>query len=136
MHGDGGRADVAGDTVGLVVKARPQRDDGGARGVEILVDGGRHAPVALAQGRLDGRNDVLGHQQVLPAPVALQHRLQPVQIAERLVHVRFVDLDKTKLHRRVALDGTLDRRFAHHLGVDDGVLGHVDDQVALDRGRA
>ena len=136
VHGDGGRADVAGDAVGLVVQARPERDDVGPRGLEVAVDGGGDAPVALAQDALDLRDEILRDEQVVPAPVLVQHHLQPVEIAERLVHVGLVHLDIAKLYGGVALDDPVDRRLAHHLGVDDGVLGHVDDEVALDGCRA
>ncbi len=107
-----------------------------ARGFEIAVDGGGDAPVALAQDPLHLRQKVLRDQQVLPAPVLHQHRLQPVEIAERLVHVGLVDLDIAELDGRIALDDAVVGRLAHDLRVDDGVLRHVDDEIALDRGRA
>lgn len=136
VHRDGGGTDVAGDAVGLVLQSRPERDDGGARGIEIAVDGGGDAPIALAQDRLDLRQEMLGDEQIFPAPFGLQPDLEPVEIAERLVHVGLVDLDITELDGGVALDDALDRRFAHDLGVDLDVLGHVDDEIALDGGRA
>ncbi len=136
MHGDGGGADVAGDAVGLVVEARPERDDVGSRGFQIAVDRRRHAPFALAQDALHLRDEILRDEQVVPAPILVQHRLEAVEIAERLVHVGFVDLDIAELDGGVALDDAVDGRLAHHLGIDHRVLRHVDDEVALDGGRA
>ncbi len=85
---------------------------------------------------LDLRDEVRGDQQVLPAPVLLQHDLEPVEIAERLVHVGLVDLDIAELDGGVALDDAVGGRLAHDLRIDDGVLRHVDDEVAVDGGRA
>ena len=136
MHGDGGRADVAGDAVGFVLEARPEADDEGPRGIHVAVDRGGDAPIALAQDRLHLRDEMRGDQQVLPAPVFFEHRLQPVEIAERLVHVGLVDLDIAELDGGVALDDAVGRRLAHDLRVDHRVLRHVDDEVAEDQRRA
>ena len=51
------------------------------------------------------------------------------------MHVGFVDLDIAEMDRRVALDDAVGSCLAHDLGIDDGILGHVDDEVALDGGR-
>ena len=99
------------------------------------MDGRGDAPAALAQNALHLRQQVLRDQQVLPAPVLFQHHLQPVEIAERLVHVGLVDLDIAELDGRVALDDAVGRGLADGLRVDDRVLRHVDDEVALDRRR-
>ncbi len=72
----------------------------------------------LRRMRLDLRNEVRRDQQILPAPVLFQHDLEPVEIAERLVHVGLVDLDVTQLDRRIALDDAVGRSLADHLGVD------------------
>ena len=136
MHGDRRRADVAGDAVGLVLQAGPQADDEGPRRIHVAVDGGGDAPVALAQDALHLRDQVRRDQQVLPAPILFQHRLQAVEIAERLVHVGLVDLDIAELDRRIALDDAVGRGLAHDLRVDDRILRHVDDEVAEDLGGA
>ena len=136
MHGDRRRADVAGNPVGFVLQAGIEPDDEGARGIHVAMDRRGDAPLALAQDLLDFRDDVRGDQQVLPAPVLLQHRLQPVEVAQRLVHVRLIDLDIAQLDRRIALDDAVGGRLAHHLGVDHRILRHVDDEIALDGGRA
>jgi hypothetical protein len=52
------------------------------------------------------------------------------------VHVGLFHLDITKLHRRIALDEAVGRGLPHDLGVDDGVLGYVDDEVSEDLGGA
>ena len=136
VHGDGRRADVAGDAVSLVLEAGPQADDEGARGIHVAVDRRGDAPIALAQHGLHLRDDMRSNQQVLPAPVLFQHGFQPVEIAERLVHVGLVDLDVAELHRGVALDDAVGCRLAHDLRVDHRVLRHVDDEIAEDQRRA
>ena len=82
------------------------------------------------------RDEMRRDQQVLPAPVLFEHGLQPVEIAERLVHVGLVDLDIAELDGGVALDDAVARRLAHDLRVDHRVLRHVDDEVAEDQRRA
>ena len=74
--------------------------------------------------------------QALVTPVFFQRCYQPVHVAERLVHVRLFDLDIAQMHRRMALDDAVADGFADHLRVDDRVLRHVDDEVALNGGRA
>ena len=68
----------------------------------------------------------------LKSPVFLQLRLQPVEIAERLVHVGLVHLDIAHVDHRIARDDALVGILADHLRVDRDVLRHVDDEVAQD----
>jgi hypothetical protein len=134
MHGDGGRADVAGDAVGLVLQPRPHGYDEGTRDVHVAVDGDGDAPVFLAQYGLHLRHDMGGDQRVFPAPVLFQHQLHAVEVAQRLVHVGLVHLDIAELHGRVALYMAVHGGLAHHLRVDDRVLRHVHHQIALNGG--
>ncbi|CAI2934180.1 protein of unknown function [Aminobacter niigataensis] len=52
------------------------------------------------------------------------------------MHVGLFQLDIAELDGGIALDDAVGGRLAHHLGVDDGILRHVDDEVADDHGRA
>ena len=52
------------------------------------------------------------------------------------MHVRLVHLDIAELDGGVALDDAVGRGLAHDLRIDDGVLRHVDDEVAEDEGGA
>jgi hypothetical protein len=63
-------------------------------------------------------------------PSRFQRGLQPVEIAERLVHVGLFDLDIAELDCGIALDDAVGR-LAHDLRIDDDVLRHVDDEIAL-----
>ena len=133
MHGDGGRADVAGDAVGLVLEAGPQRDDERAATMSLS----RWMAAVTPQLPLRKMPCTCGIRweaisEVLPAPVLFQRELQPVEVAERLVHVGLFDLDIAELDGRVALDMAVVGGLAHDLRVDDRVLRHVDDEVALD----
>ena len=136
MHGDRGRADVAGEPIGLVLEARPQRDDARYVAVGVLVDRGGGGPVALAQYALHLRHEVEIEFEVLEAPVLHQGDLEPVEVAERLVHVGLFDLDVAHADRRIAGDDPGVGILADGLGVDDRVLRHVDDEVAEDLRRA
>ena len=112
----------------------------------VAVDGGGDAPVprlrlrlvrqSRAQDLLHLRDEMRRDEHVLPAPFALQRDLQAVEIAERLVHVGFVDLDIAELDGGVALDDAVGGGLAHDLRVDDRVLRHVDDEIAQDLRRA
>ena len=100
MHGDRGRADVAGKPVAFVLEARPQADDARGLALLVLVDRRRDGPVALAQDALDERQQVEVDVEGAVAPVLHQHGLQAVHVAERLVHVGLVDLDVAHVDAR------------------------------------
>ena len=72
--------------------------------------------------------------QPLEAPFLREHAKHPVGVAERLVHVRLVDLDVAELGDRIALDQPRLGALPDDLPVDLHVLRHVDDEVALDGG--
>ena len=63
-------------------------------------------------------------------------RSKPVGVAERLLHVGLVHLDVAELDDRIALDDARLGALPDDLPVDLHVLRHVDDEVALDGGRA
>ena len=134
MAGDGGRADVDGDAAGEVLQARPERDH--LRPALRKMHGGRHLPFALAQDLLHLRQKVEVDPEPLEAPVPGERAQQPVGVAERLLHVRLVDLDVAELRDRIALDDARLGALPDDLPVDLHVLRHVDDEVALDRGGA
>jgi len=136
VHGDRGRADITGDAVGLVLQLGPERDDGRPAGVVVAVYCGGGCPLALTQDALHLRQQAEIDIEIGVAPVALDRGLEPVEVAQRLVHVRLVDLDIAEPDGGIARDDLRVGRLAHHLRVDDGVLRHVDDKVALDGGGA
>ena len=131
---DGRRADIDGDAEGEVVKARPKRRDDG-RACAVVVDGCRHLPFALAQDRLESRQE-MGVEPRLDLPFLGQCRQQPLHVARRLLHVRRLDLDVAKVGGDIAGDCSRLGPLAHHLLVDGDVRRHVDDEIALDQGRA
>ncbi len=136
MHGDGGRADVAGNPVGFVLETGIECHQCGRPAMERFVDCGGDLPVALAQDLLHLAVEIGVDGDVLEAPVGLDSLQQPVEIAERLVHVRLFDLDIAHLDCRVALDDAAIGILAHDLRIDHGVLRDIDDQVAEDFCRA
>ena len=93
-------------------------------------------PVALAQDALHLRQQMKVEVEVFPAPVLHQRDLQPVEIAERLVHVGLFDLDIAHADRGIARDDPGVGILADGLRVDDRVLRHVDDEIAEDLRRA
>ena len=134
MAGDGGRADVDGDAAGEIVQPRPERDH--HRPAAVVMDGGGHLPLALAQDFLHLREQIEVDPEPFEAPFLGEHAKQPVGVAERLVHVRLVDLDVAELGDRIALDQPRLGALPDDLPVDLHVLRHVDDEVALDGGVA
>ena len=134
MHGDGCRADVASDAIGLVLEAGIERNKCCRSAVDGLVNGGGDLPVASAQDLLNCSEQIGVDRQVLEAPIRLDCGQQPIQIAERLVHVRLFNLDITHVNRRIALDHAAIGILAHDLRIDHGVLRDVDDQIAQDPG--
>ena len=62
--------------------------------------------------------------------------LQTPQIARRLVHVRFGDLDVVEADDRIDLDRMRLRALADHLPVDLAFGRHVDDEIAANPGLA
>ena len=118
------------------MQAGPERNNARDGAVLILVDGGGDAPIALAQDFLDAWQQIKIRLQALVSPVFFDLCLQPVHVAERLVHVRLFDFDIAQMHRRMPFDIAVTDGFADDLRIDDRVLRHVDDEVALNGGGA
>ena len=101
-----------------------------------FADRDRDLPAALAERHLQG----LGHRQIdaqiLELPLAFERIEQPAQIARRQMHVRLGDLDIMQAHGWIELDRHRLDRLAHDLAMDLAGLGHVDDDIAQDLGRA
>jgi hypothetical protein len=74
VHGDGGRADVAGDAVGFVLETGIERHQGRRPAMDLIVDCGGDLPVALAQDLLHLAIEIGVDRQVLEAPVGLEGR--------------------------------------------------------------
>ena len=136
MHGDGGGADVAGDAIGLVLEAGIERHQRCLTAMDRFVNGCGDFPIALAQDLLHLAQKIGVDRKVLEAPVGLDRQEQPVEIAQGLVHVGFLDLDIAHLDRRIALDDAAVGILAHHLRIDHGILRDVDHQVAENLRRA
>ena len=125
MRGDGGRADVEGEPIGALAKARQDGDDFAlaaqrdgdfeSAGAQRLLQAGEHAQVRARLG---------------DPPLFAQRRLQTPQIARGVVHVGLAHLDVVKAHDRIDLDRMGFGALAHHLAVDLAFGGHVDDEVA------
>ncbi len=130
MHGDRRRADIAGNAIGLVLEAWIKGNQAGGQAAAIMVDRGRHLPLALAQDLLDFRDQMEIDLDLVEMPVSGDRHFQPVEIAERLFHVGFLDLDITHADCRIAVEDALVGRLADDLGVDDRILRHVDDEIA------
>ena len=134
VAGDRRRADVDGEPAGEIVQARPERDH--HRPAALVMHGGRHLPLALAQDLLHLREQVEVDARRLQPPLLGQDAQKAVGVAERLVHVGLVDLDVAELGDRIALDRARLGALPDDLAVDLHVLRDVDDEVALDRGGA
>jgi hypothetical protein len=93
-------------------------------------------PFALAQGGLQALQDMERGGDACDAPLLGQRRLQALQIAGGLVHVRFFDLDQDDARGGVHGDRARGGGLAHDLAVDLAFGGHVDDDVALHGGLA
>jgi hypothetical protein len=78
-------------------------------------------------------NKILVDEDVAEAPVVFHRRLEAVEIAERLVHVGFLDLDIAELDGGLALEDAGVGGLADDLGVDLHILRDVDDEIALHR---
>jgi hypothetical protein len=135
MARDCGRADVAGDTEQPLVAVRAQVEQQGWA-VAIMMDNGRHIEVRFAQDPLDAWQQGDIAQGPLQPVSRHQSCNQPVGIAERLVHIGFVDLDGIEPQRWVCLDCARLRALAYDLALDRHVDRHIDDDVALDPGLA
>ena len=128
---DGGRADVDGDAVGALGEARRDGHD-----VAALAQRDGDFPVPGAQSLLQpGERRKVGGR-VRQAPLLAKSLLQTPQIARRLVHVRFGDLDVVEADDRIDLDRMRLRALADHLPVDLAFGRHVDDEIAANPGLA
>ena len=128
MRGDGGRADVDGEAVELVVVAGADGDDAVA-----AVHGHRHLPGTLAQRALQALERAQVDGEVAEAPLAGKRFRHALEIAALAVHVGLLDLDEMEPDGGVELDGADLGPLAHHLLVDLALGRHVDDDIALEQ---
>ena len=130
VRSDGRRADIHRGPVDLVPKAGPYCDD-----VAPAVHCDGDAPIAGAQRRLEGLEHLEAATQILEPPLLLECRLDPSQIAGRLVHVGRRDLDVAQPYYGIDVDRVNFGALAHHLPVDLTVWRDVDHDVSVDSGR-
>ena len=135
VHGDRRGPNIAGDTEQTLRVPRPHRVDHRMADA-LVVDGAGHLPFARAQNFLDARHQRKVERQPLQMMVALECPHQPVGIAQRLMHVRLLDLDVIEPRRQIARDVAGLGALPHHLRVDGDVGRNVDDEIALDFRRA
>ena len=102
----------------------------------ILVDRCRDLPGAGPQDLLQLGQKMKIDVQRRIAPFGRKGRRQPVEVAERLVHVGLFHFDIAHVDGRIAGDDAAIGVLAHHLRIDRHVLRHVDDEIAAHRGRA
>ena len=133
MQRDCRGADVAGDAVGFVLEAWIQGDQMREAAFLVAMDRGSDGPLAFAQNLLDAGQEVGVDEKIFEAPILRERRFEAIEVAERLVHVGFLDLDIAHLDRGVALDDAGIGILAHALSVDRDILRYVDDKVAEDR---
>ena len=123
----GGRPDIDGAAEGLLVETGPDMDQ-----LVPVADRRGDLPFAFAQGLLQP----LQHRQVgtvdSQIPLLLQGLLQPLQIAGRVVHVGFFDLDIMQADDGIDFDIAHFRALADDLFVNLAVRRDVDDQIAVD----
>ncbi len=128
IGGDGGRADVDRDAIGVHHESRPDRDD-----LPLVAEGDGHGPAAGTHSGLHG----LEHGKIGggagDAPLLGQRLLQAPEVARGLAHVRLADRDRMQTHDGVDDDRPLLGGLSHDLTVDLALGRHVDGEVATDR---
>ena len=80
MGRDGGGAHVDGDAEGLVMEARPDRDEAVAAAGGAREDGGGDLPLALAQHLLQVRDDGQVAGEIVDAPLLLQRFVNALEV--------------------------------------------------------
>src|SRR5579872_6896680 len=127
MGGDGGRADVERDAERAVAEAGIDGDD-----VAAVAQGDGRLPLAGAQSLLQAAQDGKIGDRLAKRPLALQSRLQPAQIARRIMHIGLAHLDIVEAHDRIDLDRLRFGALAHDLALNLRIRRHVDDEIAAD----
>ncbi len=131
MAGDGGRADVDGDAVGLVVEARPDADH-----LTALVDRDGDPVLAGLERGLERADDLEVRVEVGELPLALERLEQAGEVAGRRGQLGRHDLDVVQADDRVDGEGADVEALADDLTVDLALGRDVDEDVAADRGGA
>ncbi len=130
VRGNGGRADVDGESVGEFMQAGPDGDD-------LFGGMDRHGdlPRSGAQGRLQGLQHRQIAGQIREVPFGFQRLVQPAQIAGWIVHVGLLHLHVVQAYHRIELDDVRVGLLAHHLAMHLAARRHVDDHIGLDARR-
>ena len=131
MAGDRGRADVDGDAVGPLVEAGPDGDH-----LVGLVDGDGHAVPAGRERRLELADDVEVGLETGQVPFAFERLEQPGEVAGRRGELGRRHLDVVEADDRIDRERPHVEALADDLAVDLALRRDVDQEIALDRGRA
>ena len=126
MRSNGGGAHVHRHAPGVFVEAGPHSDD-----LACIVHSDRDLPLAGTQRGLQALQQAEVAVEVLQAPFALERFFHALQVAGRVMHVRFLHFHVVQLHQRIQLDVPRFGSLAHHLAVHLAGLGNVDDHVGL-----
>ena len=127
MRGQGGRADVQRHARDALLQAGPERHH-----PLFALHRRRDPPLALAEQRLQVRQQAEVAGEVLQPPLAGQGDEQPLLVSRGMIDVRRRHFHIAEPHHRIDLDVAGLGGLAHHLAMDLAVRRHIDHHVALE----